>query len=788
MATVIPAVGNLPTALTSFVGRRREVGEIRRLLGVGRLVTLTGAGGVGKTRLALAAAAASRRAFPDGVWIVDLAAVRDPSAVDAATAGALRVPDRGARPALEQLTDHLARHRALIVLDSCEHLIDASAELAKTLLSACPELRVLATSRRTLGVTGEHVFVVPALSIPDEAVKLLQERAAAIRPDFRVTDANRAEATRLCAELDGLPLAIELASSRLRTLTVQQVVERLEDRFELLTGGCSTTLLRQRTLRGMIEWSYELCTPAEQLLWKRLSVFASGFSLDAAEHVCAGDGIAAHEVLDLLDRLVSQSVVLTCEREGLPRYRLLETIRKYGQARLAESGEAEGLLRRHRDFFLALAERTASGWFGPGQEEALALMRAEHGNFRVALEFGAEAQPAAMEAAPAGPGNPEPDPPERGVADHADAQAMLRLAAALRFHWCADGFLGEGRRHFDRLLAASPEPTPFRIRALWAAAWVAMLQGDLATADRWLDEAEELSERLADPSDLPYIQGYRGASAAFQGRMAEAAPLYEEALAAHEAAGEGPQGLFWLFQLAIAQVSLGDARAAEEAGRRAARLAEASGERLYGSYAKWALGYVLWARGDRQEGTALTRAALEILRGFNDYAGTAAALQVFTWSTASLGDHERAAQLLGAVHALTRDIGACPVSALGGHRARCEEAVISALGPAGYEKALAEGARHDSPARAIALALDTHTAADTGRSAPAATAPSPLSRRERQVAALVTEGMTNRQIAAHLVLSPRTVDGHMDSIMTKLGCSRRTQVATWWAANQVPTP
>ncbi|MFF4803462.1 winged helix-turn-helix domain-containing protein [Streptomyces sp. NPDC001351] len=703
-------MGNLPTPLTSFVGRHREVAEIRRLVGVGRLVTLTGAGGVGKTRLALAAAAASRKAFPDGVWIVDLTAVCDPSAVAVATAGALRVPDRGGGPALEQLADHLARHRALIVLDNCEHLIDASAGLAKALLSACPELRVLATSRQTLGVTGEHVFVVPALSIPDEAVELLQERAAAIRPDFRVTDANRAEAARLCADLDGLPLAIELAATRLRSLTVDQVVERLEDRFALLTGGCRTVLPRQRTLRGLIEWSYELCTPAEQLLWNRLSAFRGGFSLDAAEYVCAGDGIAAHEVLDLLDRLVSQSVVLPCEREGLPRYRLLETIRAYGRARLAETGEEPGLLRRHRDFFLALAERTASEWFGPGQERALTRMRAERGNFRAALELGTRFHPAMAAPAPAEPQKAQPHPLERGGADSADAQEALRLAAALRFHWCCDGFLGEGRRQFDRLLAAAPEPTPVRVGALWVAAWVAILQGDFATAGRWLDEAEELGERLDDPSVRTCIQGYRGASAALQGRTAEAVRLFEGALAAHEAAGEAPQGLRWLFQMAVTQFHLGDARAAEETGKRAVRLAEASGERLYGSYAKWALGYVLWARGDEEEGTALTRSALEILRGFNDYAGTSMALEVFAWITASRGDHERAAQLLGAVHALTRDVGAAFYTP-SGHRARCEEAVISALGPAGYEKALAEGARHDSPARAIALALDTDSGA-----------------------------------------------------------------------------
>ncbi|MEX3100616.1 MULTISPECIES: LuxR C-terminal-related transcriptional regulator [unclassified Streptomyces] len=877
MSSVIPVAGNLPTALNSFVGRRVETAEIRRLLAAGRLVTLTGAGGAGKTRLALTAAAASRKAFPDGVWLVELAAVRDPSAVPAATADALRLPDRTARPALDRLTHHLARHRALIVLDNCEHVIDASAGLAKTLLSACPELRVLATSRQTLGVTGENVFVVPPLSIPDEAVELLRQRATAIRPDFRLTDADRARATRLCAALDGLPLAIELAASRLRTLTVEQVVELLEDRFALLTGGCRSTSPRQRTLRGMIEWSYELCTPAEQLLWNRLSVFAGGFGLDAAETVCTGDGIAAHEVLDLLDRLVAQSVVLTCERDGMPRYRLLETIRTYGRSRLAASGEERPLLRRHRDFFLTLAERTAAAWLGPGQEEALARMRTEHRNFLAALEFGGSGHASATGPVPGGPvqggpiqaglalggpvpgglalGGPAPVPSANpapypsaphanhpaGTQDIQDAQNALRLATALRFHWCADGFLGEGRRQFDRLLAAAPEPTPARAGALWAAAWVAILQGDFATADRRLDEAEELGERLGDPSVRPYVLGYRGASAAFQGRMAQAAPLYEAALAAHAAAGDGPQALLWLFQLVIAQVCLGDPRAAEESGRHAARLAEASGERLYGAYAQWALGYVRWAHGDLEEGTALTRAALETLRGFNDHAGTAVALQVFTWITASRGDHEQAARLLGAVHALTRDIDDGPASELGGHRARCEDAVASALGAVGYERALAEGAGYDSLARAIALALDDtgwdalsrrgldavaldalsrrgrdavalDALSRSGRDAVApdplsrsgrdaiapgplsrterhplsrqerdATTPNPLSRREREVAALVAQGMTNRQVAAALGLSPRTVDRHVENIRARLGFTCRAQIAAWWA-------
>jgi predicted ATPase len=309
---------------------------------------------------------------------------------------------------------------------------------------------------------------VQALSVWDDAVELLQDRATANRPDFRITDANWDTVTRLCAELDGLPLAIELTASRLRTLTVEQAEDRLEDHFALLTGGSRTVRPQQRTLRAATDWSYELCSPAERMLWNRLSVFAGTFALDAVEGVRAGEGIPRQEVLDLLDRLVGQSVVLPTEEDGLPRYRLPETIREYGRQRLAESGEEELLRRRHRDFHLAFAERIADGWYGPGQEEALTCLRAEHANLLAALAYGD------------------------------DLQATLELAAALRYHWCAGGFLAEGRRQLDRALAAAPEPTPARARALCAASWVALLQSDHRAADRWLAEAGELGEQRLD--------------------------------------------------------------------------------------------------------------------------------------------------------------------------------------------------------------------------------------------------------------------------------------------------
>ncbi|WP_228033910.1 ATP-binding protein [Streptomyces spongiae] len=519
---------------------------------------------MGETRLALETATGSSKAFPNGVRLVDLASAHDdPTVVAATVANVLGIPDCGPGEVLAQLVARLASHHALLVLDNCEHVVGACAELARTLLSAAPDMRIPATSRQALDVT---------------------------------------EVVKLCAALDGVSLAIELAASRLRTLTVGQALERLRDRFALLSRGDRTAGPRQRTLRALVDWSYELSTPAERILWSRLSVFAGLFALDAAEEVCAGEGITKDEVMDLLDRLVGQSIVLTTEREGLPRYRLLTTIRAYGRDRLTESGEEYTLLRRHRDFFLGLAEHIADGWFGPGQAEALARLRLEHDDLRLALEYG-------------GPtGTPAPSPGQKRSDDRtavpaetlpspADAQSALALATALRFHWCADRYLGEGRRQFDRLLAAAPEPTPGRARALWAAAWVALLQSDLDTAELWLDEAEQLGEYLDDAVVRAYVEGFRGSSAQFRGQVERAIHHFESALAAHKVADDEAAAPFWLFQLSLCQSLLGDPRALQT-GAHGLALTEA---RVSGGAGPTCCGR--WARppGDGVTGTRVWR-------------------------------------------------------------------------------------------------------------------------------------------------------------------------------------
>ncbi|MER6959878.1 LuxR C-terminal-related transcriptional regulator [Streptomyces sp. NPDC000618] len=740
------------------MGRRRDIAEIRNRLDAVRLLTLTGPGGVGKTRLALESAGTLRERFPDGIWLVDLAPVQDPSAVASAAAAALHAPDPGTRSAVAQLAQHLARRRALIVLDNCEHQADACAGLIQALLPAAPELRVLATSRHTLHIPGEHVVTVMPLPERD-AVELLRERATAVRAGRRISDAHLDAAKRLCADLDGLPLAIELAASRLRTLTLQQVLDTLEERSATSAEVAQTAMPRQRTLRAAIGYSYELCDPAERLLWNRASVFAGSFSLDAAEAVCSGNGIARPNVLDLMDRLVAQSVVLMCRPGGRPRYRMLETIREYGRERLAESGEQQHLVRRHRDFYLGLAQDVDAGWHSPRQVENLARLRTEHDNLLAAL------------------------------ARSEDPHTALALTAALRYHWCAGGFLGEGRRWFDRTLAKAPDPTPLRAEALLAATWVALLQGDSATADRWLAEADVLSQRLNLSAARAHIQVFRGLLAVARGQLEDARDLLAAAVA-RTSPDESSEAIFPLFQLTLVQAGLGDPRAAET-GRRALALAEACGDKWGRAHVLWALGYDALKHGDPSASKACTRAALELKQGFNDHIGVMFKVELLAWATVAGGQpndrasHHRAAQLLGAAHALLRDIGT-DITAFGPHiaeeHARCERTVVRTLGSAAYRRALAEGDRRGTPAQAIHYALSTGSEPVVPTAA--SRAPDTLTGREQEVAALLAQSMSNRQIASLLGCSLRTIDNHVRKILAKLGFGCRTQVATWWTTNQ----
>jgi non-specific serine/threonine protein kinase len=757
-----PLPGNLPVTLTSFVGRRRELAEVRQLLAQSRLVTLTGVGGVGKTRLAVEAAGKLRHVFPDGTWMVDLSAVADPSDVPQVVVNALGIVDLSTRPAADKVTGHLADAVALILLDNCEHLAEACAALADRLLSTASGVRVLATSRRPLGITGEHLLPVPPLPVPGleiaahpvaalsqyDAVTMLAERTAALRPGFAVTSDNALAMVRVCAQLDGLPLAIELAASRLRSLSPEQLADRLERRFTVLNRGNPVAQPRQQTLRAVFDWSYSLCSAAERLLWARLSVFSGSFDLEAAEAVCEGPGLPASAVLDELDRLVAQSIVLVEPRGSQMRFRLLETIRQYGRERLAQAGEEEALRLRHRDFYLALAQELAVQWYGPRQEEGLARLREEHANLRAALEFSA--------ADPAGP------------------RAALELTVALRNHWYADGYLAEGRRWLDQALTlAGQDADNARAHALWVAAWVCLLQGDHLAARARLDDCDALAASLGDQRAAGFARSLRGTAELFAGRITAAIALFEEALAIFASINDKEGGGWAYFQLAISLAHQGRSARAQAVCAEALQVSEAHGERLCRSYALWVLGFDTW-RQHGPQAADLARSALEIQRGFNDPVGGALIIELLAWIAASSGDPVRAARLLATAESVWSLIGT-RITAFGPplstHRAECEARVRAALGKHDLAAASRQG-RHSTVEAAIASILD-----ETATAPPSPAGP--LTAREREIAALVADGLSNRAIAARLVISQRTVDGHVERILAKLGFTSRAQVAAW---------
>jgi predicted ATPase/DNA-binding CsgD family transcriptional regulator len=473
---------NLPVALSSFVGRERELAELDRLLERERLVTLTGAGGCGKTRLALQAASESLERFPDGVWWVELAPLAEGELVGAAVAEVLGVRPLPGVTELQACGAWLASRQALVVLDNCEHLLEACAEAVESLLKAAPELLVLATSRAPLRADGETAWRVPSLSLPDlaatrgalarsEAVALFVERARNVQAGFSVTDDNAGSVARLCGELDGLPLAIELAAARVRMLSVEQIAAGVSHRFRLLTGGPRTAVPRLQTLRASVDWSHELLSEEERVLLRRLAVFMGGFTLEAVDEVCARDGIDGDQALDLLASLVDQSLVIAEEHERGVRYGLLETVRQYGLARLAAAGEEETLRGRHRDFFLGLAERAGPELETGRQRAWLELLDPEAANLVAAIDHALSTEPA----------------------------LALRFCAALYRWWCADGRFAEAELAFSRSLEAGGEREPrLRARALHARAYVAIWAGDFEPAERHATEALALANEVGD--------------------------------------------------------------------------------------------------------------------------------------------------------------------------------------------------------------------------------------------------------------------------------------------------
>ncbi|MFJ8666116.1 BTAD domain-containing putative transcriptional regulator [Streptomyces sp. NPDC093600] len=678
--------GNLPAETTTFIGRESQLARIHRLLELSRLVTLTGVGGVGKTRLALRAARQAAPGFGDGVWLADLAPLSEPDLLDRAVADALGLRDQSARPAAEVVAEHLRDRSALLVLDNCEHLVEDAAALSLRLLRAAPGLRILATSRERFGVPGEHVLLVPGLSLPgqhgaapSEALRLLADRAAACAPASSQAYADSAPAAELCRRLDGIPLAIELAAVRLTSLTVEQILERLEDRFRLLAAPRRGTPHRyQHTLRGVIGWSYELCTSTERLLWRRLSVFAGTCELEAAEAVCTGDGIAPGDVLDLLTGLVDKSIVVAEHTGGTARYRLLETIRQYGMSRLEEdTAEATGVRLRHNDHYHRMTVRAATEWCGPAEVPWLLRLRAEVPNIRAALEL-CRTHP---------------------------GRAAVGVEIAINLTRTRFWFFGctpsEGR-HWLESLAGAQSDLPDDARALATAmkAWIALCQGDRPAARRFAEHCRTAGAHSATAPAL-YIEGAYDFLVHGSPGCVERLALARDGFRAAGLTGDAHMTtMLW----AMAAAFLSPRETAWHACRAYVTEAEAYGAEWARSWATWCTGLTEVLHGDPARALGPLRDALGRQQAIDNSWGPVWTVETIAWAVGALGHHGRAARLLGAADRLRRDTG---VALIGLHpfytvHTRTESLARDRLGPEAYSRKWNRGAAADD---GIALAL-----------------------------------------------------------------------------------
>ncbi|MCC5578848.1 tetratricopeptide repeat protein [Microtetraspora sp. AC03309] len=684
--------GNLPAELTSFVGRTRLLATIRQRLRDSRLVTVTGIGGVGKSRTALRIAHLVRQQFKDGVWYADLARLQDAGMVHHTITSALGIADQSHRAGSETLAEWLGDREILLILDTCEHLVDACAELTQELLARAPNLRIVATSRRSLNAPGEHTIAIPPLAVPgddpsespytNEAVQLFAERGSAVVPDFVVDESNVSAVSELCRRLDGIPLAIELAAVRLRALSVEQILALLTDRFSLLAGASRTALPRHQTLRAAIGWSHELCEPAERLLWARLSVFAGDFDLDAARYVCAGDGLEAASVLDVITGLVDKSILFSFATPVGHRYRLIDTLRQYGAEWLEKLGETEALRRRHRDHYLQLAQRGEHSWSGPRQVQWYVRMRQEHDNIRVALDY--------------------------CLSDPIEARVGQELLSSLWFLWVACGFAREGAVYLERALAASRVPSKERCKALWVLAYIRSAQGDLPGALAAAEECSSEAVRAGDSGAVILATKMQGTTAMLQGDAKKATALLGVAIEFHRGGRELNPGLLpAIVELSMVLFAQGDFAEAEGLLEDCVKVCTERGEQWLRSYAWYATSQVQRATGRRDEALESCKSSLRIKRYFHDVLGIVLCVDVMAGLYLEMGRPEYTAHLLGAAQTNWRTFGLPQFGSpfFTNEHEQCVKECRKLLGDAAYQEAYSRGTRL-SLSELIEYALD----------------------------------------------------------------------------------
>ena len=626
----------VPSALTSFVGRTAETAEVKRLLALGRLLTLTGSGGVGKSRLAFQVAADLLAEYPDDAFIIDLAPLSNPALVPQHVLSALGVPEEPGRNQIETLVSHLTGRRLLLLLDGCEHLLSACAAIAETILLSCPHVRILATSREPLGIGGEMTWRVPSLSVPDavavrdthdveryDSVRLFIDRALQSKPDFAINETNVGAVVQVCRRLDGIPLALELAAVRVKVLSCEQIAERLDDRFRLLTSGARNALPRHQTLRATVDWSYELLEERERTLFVQLSVFQGGFTIEAAEEVCSGPHCATGDVLDELARLVDKSLVLVEERAGRARYRLLETLRQYGMERMAMAGEGDELHRRLLRWALAQAERAEPELKGPDQGAFLDFLEEEHDNLRAALTW---------------------------AFDHLDAADGLRLSVLLSRFWLVRGYLSEGRHWLGLALAVDARLPPLdRAKALVAASTLAWHQGDYAGVGPFAEEALRLSRASGDNVGVAEALCRLGELATMTGEHEQARSLFEQSRAAWDESG-AMRGVIQslnvpLHDLGTIVLEDGDYDRAQSLFEEALAIAKEHGNTTDVVFHLSGLGHVAKRRGDHEAARALYEESSAIAKGLGYKRMAAFTLQYMADLAFTSGDLARTASL-----------------------------------------------------------------------------------------------------------------------------------------------
>jgi predicted ATPase/DNA-binding CsgD family transcriptional regulator len=756
-------VGRLPDDLTSFVGRRGAITQVKRLISTSRLVTLTGVAGVGKSRLATRVARDVRRGFPDGVWLVELAKVSPQDDLARVLLTNLGIREQPALSPEDTLAEQLVDKRMLIVLDGCEHLLNECGPLVSELLSAAPELRILVTSRSPLVIAAEQVWSVPPMSMPRldrqgrvvhkatgyEALELFADRASAVLPGFTIDPDNEALVVRLCQQLDGLPLAIELAAVWMRSLSVEEILDRLTDRFQLLTQGDRSAVPHHRSLRAAIEWSFDLCSSTEQVLWSRLSVFAGGFELDAAEAVCVGDGVTAEDVFVGVSGLVEKSVLVKEDQHGPhTRYRLLKTIQEYGRERLGGGAKELMLRRRHRDHFLLLAEHVDAEWLGPHQVEWLTRLRQDRTNLRAALDF-CRCEPG-------------------------EGHEGLRMAAALRFFWVAGGSLREGRYWLDEVLQVAPEPGQQRARALAVDGLVSCLLGDTDAARELLAQARDVARQVGADAVLALIPPIAGIVELLSNEQEAAAARFAEALEREEMLRHDGIALISLPNLALLAIFRGDYEHAVALCEQCHEICEEHGELWGWSWGELVLGLARWRLGDFPDALSHLHECLRIRHLFDDVSGMLLAIEAEAWVAATQGRPDRAALLSAAVVRLWQP------------SANFLYGIDRYLGWHTETKARVRGTLSVAEQRAARLRSAEYTVDELIRFVlgerqpePSPDTPVRLTRREQEVARLVAQGLSNRQIAEQLVISKRTSDSHIEHILAKLGATSRAQIAVW---------